>query len=608
MATLLIPTDTSQATLGYLLADGTIALTADWDVGSFQVTVEDLIVTNQAAIGPGQSLAAGVLLKIGSGVSITSDINMLELGASNTIGANDLNVRALDATISVVNIGRTGTTLRALTVSVEGFDGSFDEVTALRVRPVLTNTPIATLATAIEIVPSLVGGAGSGVASGILIRDLGASDFDDVYALRILEQTAGDNNTWGISQEGTTVKNRFEAKTRFGGTLAPTVTLDVIGLAIIRGSGTPIDLENTTDAASVQVAIFRNAGRQAPTDNDEIYASFFIGDDNATRREFGRITHKGTDLTATTMDSQFEFAVSSNNNSGDPNVDALILSGTAATFAVDAVMGDKQITGIDILTFTDTAGTIAGIQNQNLLDKSAAETITGAYTFNGAVVINEASADVDFRVEGDTNENALFVQGSDSFVGIGTGAPNVPLHVKSSNFELLHLEGATHAQLFILGGSGFERAISLYQGSTGSGNHKWKMGMDNAPSSPDFRDDFVIKQTNNANPEFIITTDSLFGMSRDGLAADPIGQLHIEQTKTDAALPVLVLDQRDVSEEGIKFTLNAASPTDADIKLFTVAVTGTPTLLWDESEDDFNFSAGVTVESREVNRYAYSVG
>ena len=28
----------------------------------------------------------------------------------------------------------------------------------------------------------------------------------------------------------------------------------------------------------------------------------------------------------------------------------------------------------------------------------------------------------------------------------------------------------------------------------------------------------------------------------------------------------------------------------------------------DESEDDLNFSVGVTVESREVNRYAYSVG
>lgn len=39
------------------------------------------------------------------------------------------------------------------------------------------------------------------------------------------------------------------------------------------------------------------------------------------------------------------------------------------------------------------------------------------------VVINELGADVDFRVEGTGVANALFVQGSDGFVGVGSGAP-----------------------------------------------------------------------------------------------------------------------------------------------------------------------------------------
>jgi hypothetical protein len=39
------------------------------------------------------------------------------------------------------------------------------------------------------------------------------------------------------------------------------------------------------------------------------------------------------------------------------------------------------------------------------------------------VVINETGADMDFRVESDTDANALFVQGSDGFVGIGTSSP-----------------------------------------------------------------------------------------------------------------------------------------------------------------------------------------
>ena len=49
------------------------------------------------------------------------------------------------------------------------------------------------------------------------------------------------------------------------------------------------------------------------------------------------------------------------------------------------VMGDNSIIGIDTLTFTDVAGTIGGIQNQNLVDKSAAETIAGAWVFSAGL-------------------------------------------------------------------------------------------------------------------------------------------------------------------------------------------------------------------------------
>jgi hypothetical protein len=46
--------------------------------------------------------------------------------------------------------------------------------------------------------------------------------------------------------------------------------------------------------------------------------------------------------------------------------------------------------------------------------------VTGVLTANGGAVFNEAGADVDFRVESDTVDHALFVQGSDGNVGIGT--------------------------------------------------------------------------------------------------------------------------------------------------------------------------------------------
>ncbi|KKM19381.1 hypothetical protein LCGC14_1656250, partial [marine sediment metagenome] len=59
------------------------------------------------------------------------------------------------------------------------------------------------------------------------------------------------------------------------------------------------------------------------------------------------------------------------------------------------------------------------------------EGTVGTNEFNAATVFNEAGADVDFRVEGVGAANALFVQGSDGNVGIGTSTPQRNLHIES---------------------------------------------------------------------------------------------------------------------------------------------------------------------------------
>lgn len=54
---------------------------------------------------------------------------------------------------------------------------------------------------------------------------------------------------------------------------------------------------------------------------------------------------------------------------------------------------------------------------------------TGDVTLNGAVVINAAGANKDFRVEGDTDATLLFTDASADRVGIGTNTPGTKLHV-----------------------------------------------------------------------------------------------------------------------------------------------------------------------------------
>jgi hypothetical protein len=65
------------------------------------------------------------------------------------------------------------------------------------------------------------------------------------------------------------------------------------------------------------------------------------------------------------------------------------------THNADIVMADNSVTGLDTLEFTDTSGTIATIQNQNLLDKSATETVAGAWTFGAALTVATPSAGTD---------------------------------------------------------------------------------------------------------------------------------------------------------------------------------------------------------------------
>jgi len=44
-------------------------------------------------------------------------------------------------------------------------------------------------------------------------------------------------------------------------------------------------------------------------------------------------------------------------------------------------------------------------------------------------IFNETSADLDFRIESDTNTHAFFLQGSNSYVGINTSTPEAPLTI-----------------------------------------------------------------------------------------------------------------------------------------------------------------------------------
>jgi hypothetical protein len=81
-------------------------------------------------------------------------------------------------------------------------------------------------------------------------------------------------------------------------------------------------------------------------------------------------------------------------------IDGVLLKDSGATFGANVAMGDFSVTGVDTITFTDTSGTIAGIQNQNLLDKSATETVSGTWTFSANLAVGGTVDGRDLATDG----------------------------------------------------------------------------------------------------------------------------------------------------------------------------------------------------------------
>ena len=60
--------------------------------------------------------------------------------------------------------------------------------------------------------------------------------------------------------------------------------------------------------------------------------------------------------------------------------------------------------------------------------------------FGTTTIFNEDGADVDFRIEGDTNANLFFVDAGNERIGIGLNTPLTPLHIKSADNTLATFE------------------------------------------------------------------------------------------------------------------------------------------------------------------------
>jgi hypothetical protein len=97
------------------------------------------------------------------------------------------------------------------------------------------------------------------------------------------------------------------------------------------------------------------------------------------------------------------------------DVTGTVTSTGTSVFASLDISGDIDVDGTTNLDVVDIDGAV---------NMATTALVTGVLTANGGAVFNEAGADVDFRVESDTIDHALFVDGANGNVGIGTASPS----------------------------------------------------------------------------------------------------------------------------------------------------------------------------------------
>jgi len=130
------------------------------------------------------------------------------------------------------------------------------------------------------------------------------------------------------------------------------------GKSYFYNSGVPLDIQNTTDAASNQVAIFRANNRATAADNDQGYISFYGDDDLGNSVEFARITWEMDDVTNNSKDSTLYLKTMSNNSlvTSLKGVGSYVYIGETGTGHL--LTGNTQIAGY--LNITGSEGLIGG--------------------------------------------------------------------------------------------------------------------------------------------------------------------------------------------------------------------------------------------------------
>jgi hypothetical protein len=173
-----------------------------------------------------------------------------------------------------------------------------------------------------------------------------------------------------------------------------------------------------------------------------------------------------------------------------------------------------------------------------------------------AVTINETGGDSDFRVESNTNTHALFVQGSDGNVGIGTSTITNPY--SQTNHTDVNINGVWGGVIsFKLGG-----VTKGWVGQRSSGNEDMVIGATTGQE--------LLFYANNAEAARISGGNLLVGKTAisnttKGATIDPSGEIGVTLTNAGGGSQCIFLNRQDADGDLILF--RQANSTEGSISV-----------------------------------------
>ena len=190
--------------------------------------------------------------------------------------------------------------------------------------------------------------------------------------------------------------------------------------------------------------------------------------------------------------------------------------------------------------------------------------LTGSAYIAGPLVINDASADVDLRVESNNNENMLVVDAGNDRVGIGTGTPDEALEV-AGNIKV----AGDDPRIKIDGVTDSHPGLEFYE----NGTRKWIIFNNYGDDSLDFKTD--------SNTRMVIDQDGNVGIGTQSpdYTLDVAGNIGVDQ----------YIYHNGDADTFINFTTDDINITAGDVNFIDITQGNNNEITFNETGVDIDF-------------------